>query len=246
MIIVLDGVMNKLSIQAETTISKSNTGHMLSKTDQNSPLALPYQVLSFPNPSSATAIPTQPPSIQPPTLSTVQYNNKVFPVSPQPVYSITPLPDKTIEGLYGLPSNLEEHKSAWQQLWDDDLWDKCKYGDLTDHAILAKGVQARNRVREEGGDEEDEEDAIAEAADGVRSQRMEVRWWLLSMTRPLWVVKGPVSCGRTKEGELYLNGFLAETIWGVEDGAAFIKFMKRVEEYKHKGPRTGSVEDPYL
>jgi hypothetical protein len=158
---------------------------------------------------------------------------------------MVPLPNKSEFGLYGLPSNLEENRSAWEALWDDDLMKECVYGEMTENGLNLAETQARNRAQKDGKSAKKVERAKAEARQAVLDQRDRVTWWLLSILRPLWVIKGPVTCGKTQEGELYINGHLAESLWG-EGGKQLCSFTHGVETYKHVSARAGGKQDPFV
>jgi hypothetical protein len=235
-----------MSIDPDMIISKDNFGRYMAESDPNSPHPLPYRVISTPPSSNIINTPDSYDSEDDVPITPFVLYGKRFPYSPPPTYSVIPIDNKKDDGMYGLPANLEENKKYWAKLWDQESFDKCVYGNLTESAIQLRRTQAKSRVVEDGGSVEEIEEAEAEAEEGVRQLRRDVEWWLLSVTRPLWVIKGPVSVGKTYEGSLYINGNLATEIWGEDKGDALWNFLHELEKYKYKSARLGGKVDPFL
>jgi hypothetical protein len=233
-------------------ISKDQVGRWKAESAPSSSDPLPYRVIAFPPPTS-TAVP-------PPTndnadsesdedddvpLTRYKLDGRFFPFCPTPTYSLVPHDSRQGNGHYGLPSNLDQHKGTWRKLWDEETWNKCVHGDLCAQAIMWERARARKRCKESGGTKEEMAEAEEEAEETIQQARRDVLWWILSVTRPLWVVHSGVSAGSMKTGGLYINRVLAEKIWGKERGEALAEFLTKAEEYHSRFAKRNSFPDGY-
>ena len=68
----------------------------------------------------------------------------------------------------------------------------------------------------------------------MSERREHVRFWLLSVLRLLWAIKGEGQSGPVKPGIICFNGVLAREIWGAP-GKKLADIVRAFDRYKYTG-----------
>ncbi|ODO00793.1 hypothetical protein L198_03120 [Cryptococcus wingfieldii CBS 7118] len=140
-----------------------------------------------------------------------------LPTCPKPIY---PIAKHRGVFQFGLPSNLEECREAWDSLWDEDVWSDRSFRTVssTKHRRLLKNVEQKK-------------DGAVEELDAFKAHRARLHRWLISVCRPLWTVLSGGNHGTMEAGDIGFNGLLAEEIWG-NRGKQLHKYLATISTYR--------------
>ncbi|ODN95916.1 hypothetical protein L198_04535 [Cryptococcus wingfieldii CBS 7118] len=121
---------------------------------------------------------------------------------------------------FGIPTNLEECRKAWDSLWDEDVWSGRSLKTLSSarHRVLLLKVEKKQKgaVKELGR---------------FKVHRARLHRWLISVCRPFWTVLSGGIHSLMEPGDIGFNSVFAKAIWGNKSTELY-QYLRKINSYR--------------